>query len=185
MAEILFCPVCGCSSKQNKNHLVCGKCYKNFVDEAAKLLAKGKAITLPEWVEVKIREKLPLLQKELEEKRESYTKLQEEVSQSAFEKIREALGAKKSVPREVFKRALTEKKKELWREKRGDRLCREFRTLEAKVNFLTTLLKELEEKAKKGNPNEKPLLERPECESEEIKNNDQKKEEEAPIEENV
>lgn len=184
MTEMLVCPICD-SGKRNKNHLVCGKCYKNFVDEAAKLLAKGKAITLPEWVEVKIREKLPLLQKELEEKRESYTKLQDEVSQLAFGEIREALGSKKSVPREVFKKALTEKKKELWRDKGGNKLCREFRTLETKVNFLTTLLKELEEKAKKRNPNGEPLPEPEECESKEIKDNDDQKKEEVPIEENV
>jgi len=121
-------------------------CYKKYTEEAGRALARGEAISIPEWVMGIAGEQLATLREELRQKQTEYTALQEKVGEEAFQEIRSSLKGK-SVPREVFNSALRQKKDELWKANKGNRLHFEVKTLEKQTAFIEGLLSELQAKA--------------------------------------
>ena len=142
----LYCPTCGEGQRNRPKDLVCPDCYKRYTEEAGRALARGEAISIPEWVMGIAGEQLATLQAELRQKQTEYTALQREVGEEAFQEIRSSL-KEKSVPREVFNAALRQKKDELWKANRGNRLHFEVKTLEKQTAFIEGLLSELRTKA--------------------------------------
>ena len=142
----LYCPTCREGQRNRPKDLVCPDCYKKYTEEAGRALARGEAISIPEWVMGIAGEQLATLQAEFHQKQNEYTALQERVGEEAFQEIRSSLKGK-SVPQEVFNSALRQKKDELWKANKGNRLHFEVKTLEKQIAFIEGLLSELQTKA--------------------------------------
>jgi|YNPNPStandDraft_1061719.scaffolds.fasta_scaffold06611_3 hypothetical protein len=140
----LYCPSCGRADKKRENHLVCSGCYRTYVEEASKSLGQGKILYLAQWALTRAKGLFEKVQKQFQQKQEDFRALQNEVSVTAFEAIKKATGGK-FVPREVFNSALERKRIEVWKEKGGNRLFAEMKSLEELLEFLKESIKELEE----------------------------------------
>lgn len=142
----LECPICGKEKKRPKD-LVCSECYKTYTGQAGKVLAhEGRIISFPEWMKEKAKKRLQYLQALRDEKKAEYSALQEEVNKEAFSSLKETLGGK-TVPKEVFIKALREIKNKLWGKKGGNKLHFEKKQLEEKVTFLVGFLSGFQEKS--------------------------------------
>ncbi len=138
------CPICG-EGKQLK-HLVCNACYQIYTSEAGRSLARdGKIPAFTTWAHDKIEKRLGELKTRLAQKKEEYITLQGQVRADAYTVIANSLRGKKISP-VIFKNALAEKKKEVWKSRKGDRLFYELKVAESKVGFLQGLNDELHAK---------------------------------------
>jgi hypothetical protein len=140
----LYCLSCGRANQKRENHLVCPGCYRAYVEEAAEGLSQGVILYLAQWALTRAKKLFEKVKIELEQKQEDFRALQNEVSVTAFEAIKKATG-EKFVPREVFNSALERKRIEVWKEKGGNRLFAEMKSLEELLEFLKESIKELEE----------------------------------------
>jgi hypothetical protein len=157
----LECPVCG-GRKQQAKHLVCSTCYEKYVANAGHALAKErKAIPLGEWVKPRIEARLSDLSTQLAQTQEDHSVLQDKVNSEAYEEVRASLGGQ-AVIREVFNTALREKKREIWGKEGGNRLHREMKILETKVNFLREFIGGLREREAQTESQEEIEVELPE-----------------------
>jgi len=141
------CPACGQKKRTRANDLVCPSCYKAYAEEAGRALANGQVVGLPDWVAERGETLLLVLEDQCTEKQSAFEKLQEAVSNEAYEQIKKATGGK-FVDREVFKTALAQKRKEIWAAKGGHKLFAELKTAEALVGFIKGVLKQLADNKK-------------------------------------
>ena len=149
------CPTCD-KTKRRSTDFVCHNCYGAFVADSAKLLAyEGRVMLLPAWVKPKAAERLWLLEQELKEKQNEYKALQDQVSHETRQSLRADL-KEKTVPEEVFRKALGQRARNLWGEKGGNRLHAEKKTLEARIESLKEVLANLgaNSQAAEENPSE-------------------------------
>lgn len=138
------CPICG-EEKQAK-HLVCNGCYQIYTGEAGRSLARdGKIPAFTVWAYEKIEKRLGELKNQLAQKKKEYVSLQEQVRADAYTLITNSLHGKK-ISQEIFRNALAEKKKEVWKIRKGDRLHYELKSTESKIVFLQGLRDELQTK---------------------------------------
>lgn len=140
----LYCLSCGRANQKRENHLVCPGCYRAYVEEASQGLGQGIILYLAQWALVRAKGLFEKVKRELEQKKEEFRALQDEVSIAAFEAMKKATGGK-FVPRAVFNPALEKKRRELWEQKGGNRLFAEFKSLEELLEFLEESIKKLEE----------------------------------------
>ena len=141
----LDCSTCEEGQRRRKKDLTCSRCYQAYIEEAGKALARGQAISLPEWVIGKAEERVAPLRADLDRKKAEYRELQQKVGERAFREIKTSLKGK-SVPVEAFNAALRQKKDEFWKAEGGNRLHFEVKTLEKKTTFIEGLLSELRQK---------------------------------------
>jgi len=147
------CPACG-ERKQQNGHFVCRECYNSYQAEAAEALAGASTvITLRAWVHPKAAARLAELQQQLEKKQAEYAALQEQTKSEAYQAITETLKGQR-VDHQVFCRALKTKAKELWKDRGGNRLHYELRTLESQVAVLKGTVKGLEDNSNKQGQDE-------------------------------
>ena len=140
------CPLCG-GRKRKAAHLICATCYEKYAREAGKTLAqKEKVIFVFEWAKEGIKKRFEQLQKELQEIKEEYKTLQGTVRNEAYLEIKKSLG-RKTVPQEVFRAAMQQKKTEIWQAKKGNGLHRKLKIAEGQVIFLQGFLESENEKS--------------------------------------
>jgi len=138
------CPICG-EGKRLK-HLVCNACYQVYTGEAGHSLARdGKIPPFTTWAYERIEKRLGELKNHLAQKKDEYISLQEQVRADAYTVITDSLKGKK-ISSDIFKNALGEKKKEVWKARKGNHLHYELKSIESNIVFLQGLRDELQTK---------------------------------------
>ncbi|MBU2263585.1 hypothetical protein KJ750_02975 [Patescibacteria group bacterium] len=138
------CPICG-NEKQTR-HLICTNCFQVYTGEAGHSLARdGKIPSFTVWAYERIEKRLGELKNHLAQKKDEYISLQEQVRADAYTVITDSLKGKK-ISTEIFKNALGEKKKEVWKARKGNHLHYELKSIESNIVFLQGLKDELQTK---------------------------------------
>lgn len=150
------CPVCRQKKRAKADDLVCPDCYKIYVQEAGRALAQGSVLSLSQWVLPKAEVFLEESQEQLLQKQKAFKDLQEQVSDEAFKEIRRSTGGQFIEDKRVFTAGLDIKRKELWREKGGNRLFAEMKTLEEEVSFVQGITKGIQERNNHPSPRSNP-----------------------------
>ncbi|MDD5606491.1 MAG: hypothetical protein PHN37_01350 [Candidatus Pacebacteria bacterium] len=142
------CNLCG-KVREKERHVICRSCYKDYVFEAAQRLEKGEVISPTSWAIEKALGVLEKTRREFQEAREEFLQLQKTVGEQAFVFVNEKRQGR-YVPKEVFSRVYEERKKSLWVERGGNKVFRQMKLLEARVNELEEFSGALEAKKNGG-----------------------------------
>ena len=135
-----------CLAKINGGRLVCSNCYQEYLREASKqiLSPEPKVVLLREWILFKAQRKLEEIELLFAKKKEALKNLQAQVREEAFTQLKLQLN-NRLVPKNIFCKALQEKKMELWKQKGGARLFKQVKILESKFRFLQKRLQSFKE----------------------------------------
>ncbi|MGB9598553.1 MAG: hypothetical protein ACPLZH_01780 [Minisyncoccales bacterium] len=132
------------SQKKNDNMLVCGVCYRSFVQESSAALLNGRVISLPDW----LKEKIPLQIEKLKPLKEKAVKewedLRERIFQESLAQLKSVTG--KLIDRTVFNDALGRLMQEKWKETGGNQLYWKMKSLEKAIKALALLEENLKNK---------------------------------------
>lgn len=139
-----LCPICGIQRKKKPGHLVCFPCKEQFTQEGTERLEKGEEVVgIKEWALEKACRLLESLREQFPSKKKEYDALQEQVKNEAYAAVKEMANGK-YIDRSVFSNAMRKKSAELFKQKGGNKLHAEFKTMEQWIPLLEELIPSLE-----------------------------------------
>lgn len=145
--EPAYCPLDG-NIRRRPTDIVCGECYRIYVDEAAIGLARGQPIgNVFEWVAGKAAATVAKLEGELVAAESEIGALGKKVAAETAASLKANAGGQQ-VAEEVWRKAFGVKKAELWRANGGNAKFAKMKGLESRIALLRSIL----EKSKEPKP---------------------------------
>jgi len=143
--EVIPCP--GCSGTKLKGMALCHNCKKQYVAEAADIALTGKPVsTYEEWIENRVKSRIPLLEASLKTAQANLSAIQKKAEERLQQLLTERISGQDLASEilEAAKAKLKEKEgSNIWKAIGGDGAYRESKIATARIQEARRLLKDL------------------------------------------